>query len=227
MNNRIQSIPIDKLVAHPDSPNRMGKGRFARLVRNIERTGRYEPLVVRPCPNKDCHSCAGRNPDHSERPRTQCFQIIHGHHRFRALAELSYEFAEAIVWDIDDQEADILLVTINRLAGSDVLDKKLAVLGRLDRRMSTVELAKLLPMSRTQIERLTKIGTDHPSVVEVAGAEFASPLVFFVSDEQKEIIEGALSSVCHRLGGKTRAEKNAAALASIAECFNLKSQSGV
>jgi ParB-like chromosome segregation protein Spo0J len=48
--NRVSRIAIDKLVAHPDNPNRMSKTNFAKLVRNIERTGRYEPLVVRPCP---------------------------------------------------------------------------------------------------------------------------------------------------------------------------------
>ena len=55
MVNKIQSIALDKLVAHPDNPNRMSKAKFAKLLRNIERTGRYEPLVVRPCPQKpDC-----------------------------------------------------------------------------------------------------------------------------------------------------------------------------
>ena len=45
--NRMTSMPIDKLVAHPGSPNRMSKRNFARLVRNIERIGCYEPLIVR------------------------------------------------------------------------------------------------------------------------------------------------------------------------------------
>ena len=208
--NQVSSIPIERLVAHPDSPNRMGRSRLARLVRNIERTGRYEPLAVRPCPQREGF-----------------FQILHGHHRCRALAELGHENADAIVWDLEDNEADILLATINRLCGSDVLDKKLVVLGRLDRRMSPAELAKLLPQSRTQIERLTKIGTQELSAVKPAKVEFAAPLVFFVSDEQKKTIESALSAVRQRSGGKTRAEKNAAALASIAECFNLESESEV
>ena len=51
MANSIQSIALDKLVAHPDNPNRMSKANFAKLIRNIKRTGRYEPLVVRPCPD--------------------------------------------------------------------------------------------------------------------------------------------------------------------------------
>ncbi len=205
--NQVSSISIDKLVAHPDNPNRMSKGNYAKLVRNIERTGRYEPLVVRPC-----------------RQRGGFFQIINGHQRCRALAELGYETAEVIVWDLDDHEADVLVATVNRLGGRDVLDKKLAVLRRLNRQMNSRELAKLLPLSRTQIERLTRIGTQELSPVKPARVEFAAPLVFFVSDEQKMMIESALSAVRERSAAKTRAEKNATALASIAECFNLKSR---
>jgi ParB-like chromosome segregation protein Spo0J len=208
MKNQISLIPIDKLVAHPGSPNLMSKGNFAKLVRNIEQTGRYEPLVVRPCPQGG-----------------DSFQIINGHHRCRVLAELGYEAVETVVWDLDDHEVDILLATVNRLGGRDVLDKKLTVLRRLDRQMRSREMARLLPLSRTQIERLTRISTHGPSPIKPVSVEFAAPLVFFVSSEQKKMIEGALSLARERSGGKTKAEKNAAALANIAESFNMKSES--
>ena len=204
--NRVSSISIEKLVAHPDSPNRMSKGKFAKLARNIKRTGRYEPLLVRPCPR-----------------RPGFFQIINGHHRCRALRELGYETVEAMIWDIDDHEADILLASINRLGGSDVLDKKLAVLSRLDRQTHAAEMAKLLPLSRTQIERLTTIDTQRLPPIKPAKVKFAAPLVFFVDSRQKKMIEHALSLARERTGGKPKAEKNAIALASIAESFNLKS----
>lgn len=223
--NRVSSIPIEKLVPHPDSPNRMSKVNFAKLVRNIERTGRYEPLVVRPCPGKDCHCCEGRNPGHSERRKARCFQIINGHNRCRALCELGYNSAEAVIWDLDDREADMLLAGINRLGGSDVLDKKVAVLKRLNRRMDAGEMARLLPLTATQIARLTDVVTQGLSRMKSRKVEFEIPVVFFVNGGQKEIIESALSLAREKSGGKTRAAKNAAALASIAECFNLRSGS--
>jgi len=200
LKNQVTSIPIEKLVAHPDNPNRMSKGNFARLVRNIRRTGRYEPLVVRPCSR-----------------RRGFFQIINGHSRWRALGELGYETAEAVVWELDDHESRVLLATINRLGGSDVLDKKIAVLNRLEDQMHSAEMAKLLPLSRTQIERLTAIGAQRLSRIKPARAEFATPLVFFVNNGQKKTIENALSLARKRSGGKTRAARNAAALAEIAE----------
>ncbi len=196
--NRVSSIPIDKLTAHPGNPNRMSKRNFSRLVRNIERTGRYEPLVVR------------RQGDG--------FQIINGHHRCRALRELGYNSADAVVWDVDDAEADILLSTLNRLGGSDVLEKKLALLERLNRKMHAREMAKLLPFTRSQIERLKNLKV--PSApANISVKSFAVPMVFFLSDDQQKIVTKALASVRESQNEKTKAAGNAAALTYIAQRF--------
>ena len=200
--NRVMRIPIEKLIAHPGKPNRMSKNKFARLVRNIERTGRYEPLVVR------------RQGD--------CFGIINGHHRCRALRELGYKSVDAVVWDVDDTEADILLSTLNRLGGSDVLEKKLALLGRINRKMNAREMAKLLPFSRSQIERLKNIKV--PSApAKIDTKSFAVPMVFFLSDAQHQIVTKALASARENYN-ETKAARNAAALIEIARCFNKKDQ---
>ena len=102
MTNLVQRVAMDKLEAHPDNPNQQSKANFCKLIRNVERTGRYEPILVRPHPEKENH-----------------FQIINGHHRRRALEKLGYEEADCIVWDVDDEQTDILLATVNRLCGTD------------------------------------------------------------------------------------------------------------
>jgi hypothetical protein len=179
----------------------MSRQNFAKLVRNIERTGRYEPLMVRPCPDKDGH-----------------FQIINGHHRCQALRELGYKTAEVIVWDIDDQEADILLATLNRLGGSDVLDKKLALLRRLNYGMRAHDLARLLPSTRRQIERLSHL--KRPTApAKITVNCFANPLVFFVDNKQQKIVQEALSLARAAGSEKTKAARNAAALTYIAQRF--------
>jgi ParB/RepB/Spo0J family partition protein len=211
MTNQIQSIPIDKLVPHPDNPNQMSKANFNKLIRNIKLSGRYEPLVVRPCPSDQVGGNLGY------------FQIINGHHRWQALIQLGYKEADAVVWDINDQQADILLATLNRLAGSDILDKKIALLTRLNRQMEARELAKLLPQTAKQIERLTdlKDSLHRASSIEHQVSSFANPLVFFVDDQQKQKIEKALSLATtylapHFTGGFS-AIRNAMALTVIAE----------
>ncbi len=235
MINNIQSIALDKLVAHPDNPNRMSGSNFAKLVRNIERTGRYEPLVVRPCPpvtpakagvqetcegmdsclrrnDKGVDSCLRRNdkgvafsaglqsrPDASRGDavkETGVFQIINGYHRWKALKQLGYKKADVIVWDVDDEQTDILLATLNRLGGSDVLAKKLALLKKLSSKINARELSKLLPNSAAQIKRLT--GMKMPKVPAKAASEnLPNPVVFFLNDKQQQIVEEALSLAEH------------------------------
>ena len=232
MTNQVQSIAIDKLIAHPDNPNRMSKTNFAKLVRNIERTGRYEPLVVRPAPKSPGTGTFflpdGQPVEASEDLGAGFFQIINGHHRWQALKKLGRQTCDAIVWDIDDEQADILLATLNRLGGSDALEKKLALLKRLNIRMQTDRLAKLLPQTAKQIERLTSLASGRSSLVTRGpsdgkrAAAFANPLVLFVNDKQQEIIENALSlarSRCIGKNEKTKAAKNAAALTYIAQQF--------
>jgi len=203
--SRISSIPIEKLITHPDNPNRMSKRNLAKLVRNIERTGRYEPLIVRPYPHE-----------------SGFFQVINGRHRRLALLELGYETVDAVVWDVDDTEADILLATLNHLAGRNVLDKRLALLRRLSGRIQVRELAKFLPQSASQIERLSDLKTPR-GPAETDSSSIANPMVFFVSDEQQQIIEKALSLARQGTGEKTKAARNAAALTCVAKGFNAKS----
>jgi ParB-like chromosome segregation protein Spo0J len=69
---RIASLPLHKLHPHPDNANRMSKAKFNMLIRHIETTGQYEPLVVRKHPAQE-----------------NAWQILNGHHRLRALRRSS------------------------------------------------------------------------------------------------------------------------------------------
>ncbi len=158
-------------------------------------------MIVRPYPNK-----AGY------------FQIINGHHRCHALVRLGHETADCIVWDVDDEETDILLATLNRLCGSDELSKKLKLLKRLNKRLEAGKLAKLLPQTAKQIERLTNL--KRPNAPAKMNAKcFANSLVFFVDDEQQQIIERALLLTEESESGGTGAARRAAALTHIAGYF--------
>jgi len=200
MNETLKTITLEKLLPHPDNPNRMSKADFARLVRNIEKTGLYEPLVVRPHP-KD----------------TDAFQIINGHHRCRALKQLGHETAQAVVWDVTDEETDVLLTTLNRLTGRDILAKKLALLKRLQRNTSAAELAKRLPHTRAQLQRLADFKP--PSLKGRGGTgAFAIPMVFFVDEIQQQTIEQGLA-LANTSSEGSRATRRAAALTQLADRF--------
>ena len=197
MKSKIRHLPLEKLIPHPENPNRMSRANFGKLMRHIKQTGCYEPLVVRRHPQK-----------------RGCFQIINGYHRCAALKKLNHATAQAVVWDVDDEQTDILLATLNRLGGRDILDRKLAILRRLCAKRSARELAKLLPQTKGQLERLT-------GRVSLARAQeqktkvFAIPVVFFVNHAQQEVIEKALDQAATESTAKTRAAQRAAALTDI------------
>jgi len=215
MNTEITHIALERLVPHPDNPNHMSRASLAKLMRGIAHTGHCEPLVVRPHPD-----------------RAGCFQIINGQHRCDALRKLGYETADAVVWNVDDAQTAILLSTLNRLVGRDSLDKKLTLLRRLRRYMSIPELAKLLPQTRGQLERLI---SRRPLSPGTPGSQnpFSVPMVFFVSEAQQKAIEEALllatddalpgdsspSPMSNPANGNTRAGRRAAALTCLANLF--------
>jgi len=203
--NKIKSIAIDKLTAHPGNANRMSRANFAKLVRNIEQTGRYEPLIVRPEPK-----------------RGGLFQIINGHHRCRVLKKLGYTAADCLVWDVDDEQTDILLATLNRLSGADEPVKKIELIKRLNAKLNTKQLAKLLPYPEKQIQRLVCLERSGAAVlkdIETKAQAFAEPLVFFVSASQRLIIEQALALAAENVNEKTGPARRAEALCAIAKRF--------
>jgi ParB-like chromosome segregation protein Spo0J len=198
--NAIKTIVLSKLIAHPDNPNSMSDSTFRKLVRNIERTGLYEPIVVRIHPH-----------------RKNNFEIINGHHRVKALKQLGRKEADCVVWDVDDEQTAVLLTTLNRLAGSDIPAKKIKLLKKLTERMGTAQLAKLLPQTAKQIERLANLKLDSVPV-KLNADSFAIPLVFFVTKQQQGVIEEALSIAENQVSSvdMTKAQCRAKALTQMA-----------
>jgi hypothetical protein len=140
------------------------------------------------------------------------------------LRALGHENADVIILDVSDRDTDILLATLNRLGGSDMLEKKLTLLKRLNQsafKGRTSELAKLLPQTAGQIRRLTQFTvSDCKKAVENHKALTLNPKVFFLTDEQQAIIEEALSAASGKVERKkSRAEKNAASLTHIAQTY--------
>jgi ParB/RepB/Spo0J family partition protein len=171
----MRQIPISSLIPHPANPNVMSESNFRKLVRNIQRSGLYEPIVVRPHPKEK-----------------DCFQIINGHHRVKALEKLGRCQADCVVWNVDDEQTAVFLATLNRLGGTDSPAKKIALLRELTEQMASKDLAKLLPQTAKQIEQLINFKMNVSSPV-LQNEQFLVPLVFFVTKQQQDIIEQAIS----------------------------------
>ncbi|MBN1191585.1 MAG: ParB N-terminal domain-containing protein [Dehalococcoidales bacterium] len=137
---RIQEIPVELLLEHPENSNFMSAGTAQKLRRHIEQTGRYEPLTVRPHPSGE-----GK------------FQVINGHNRLRVLRTLKFEKANCDVWNLNDQQARLYLATLNRLSGKDVPERRAALLDNLFQSFDIDELTLLLPDDKKQIEQLERL----------------------------------------------------------------------
>jgi hypothetical protein len=194
---KIIGIPLEKLLFHPENPNRMSKSNFAKLKLHIKESHNYEPIIVRKHPAKE-----------------NFFEILNGHHRCEALKQLGESSADCVVWDVNDDEARILLTTLNRLGGKDELKMKIQIIKKLSEKYNTRDLSRLLPDAKATIEKLKDI-TKSMAKFEVNRKAFLNSLVFFLNDEQLETIQSAIDKAMATEG--TKAERSAAALTLISQ----------
>ena len=139
---QIKVIPLGKLIAHPANPNRMAKSSFSKLVSHIRTTGNYEPVIVRVHPEEK-----------------GAWQILNGHHRVKALKTIEAVSADCVVWEVDDGQAMVLLMSLNRLCGRDDLQKKSELMKSLTKRFDVKQLVKMLPESAKSIKNLSSLAT--------------------------------------------------------------------
>jgi ParB family chromosome partitioning protein len=173
----------------------MTEGRLETLARNIEREGRYPPLIVRP---------------HPDLPNE--WQILDGRHRGDVLRRLGHTEAVCFVWPCDDATALVLLATLNRLEGEDVPVRRAELLAELSDLLPAEQLAALLPEDEAAIRNtLSLLDLDSERLLAdlTAAAErqaAAGPRIisFAVLVEDESAIEQALEEATSILDGKNR-----------------------
>jgi len=203
----LQWIPLGVLEPHPENSNRMPAHLMEKLKAHIERTGLYEPLVVRPMathapsrehpePRPRVAGTAGAAPDDlkSEISDLRCrYQILNGHYRARVLRQLGHTRARCDVWEVDDDEARLLLATLNRLEGRDDPSARAHLVAHLARGRSAQDLARLLPEPPDAVERLLRLAQPPPTPLAPEAIEPpARPMTFFLAEEQHALVTEAL-----------------------------------
>lgn len=133
-------LALKLLDNDPRNANRCDDTTLDKIKRNIERTGLCPPLLVRP--------------HHSQKGR---YILLDGHHRKLVLDQLGWEKVECQIWDINDQEAQLALVTLNRLRGTDDLQKRASLLDSLSSLMPLEDLYHLIPETSTELDDLLKL----------------------------------------------------------------------
>jgi len=175
-------LPLDRLEAHPHNSNVMPNSAFARLKQHLDATGQYPPIVARPHPHVD--------------ERGAMYQILDGHHRAQALRELGHATAWGLIWEVDDDQALMLLATLNRLEGKDDPHKRAALLEALQQRQTPATLAQHLPESAAQLKRM--VAANHaPPTPRPPQAPAAMPeaMHFFFTPSVRRRVEAALHAI--------------------------------
>jgi hypothetical protein len=231
----LQWIPLGALEPHPENSNRMPAHLTEKLKGHIQRTGLYEPLVVRPMPIRrssrdpvvagmldaresrtagevppsqssglegaalEARGGAAGNDLKSEISDSRCrYQILNGHHRAQVLRDLGHSRARCDVWEVDDDEARLLLATLNRLEGRDDPSARAHLVSRLAECRSAEDLSRLLPEPPDAVERLLRLAQPPAAPLAPEALEpIARPMTFFLADEQHALVTEALREVGH------------------------------
>ena len=75
----------------------------------------------------------------------------------RVLRALNYQTAHCVVWNLDNDQTRLYLATLNRLSGSDVPERRAALLENLLATFDINELSTLLPDDKKQLEELERL----------------------------------------------------------------------
>lgn len=175
----MHTINLDLLDAHPDNANVMPDALLDKLINHIRETGNCPPLIVRPHP-----TAHGR------------YQLLDGHHRAEALRQLGWSEALCDVWDVDDEQASMLLLTLNRLHGEDDPHRRGELLARLRSSMSVEQLAAKLPDDAKQITRLIGLTQPPPQPAPPRDVEdMPHAVTFFVTAAQRKALLAKLREI--------------------------------
>ncbi len=179
---KTKELERTQLRNRTDNANRMPDAAFRKLVRNIKRTGRYPAVIVRPIPN--------------ELPQTAEYEILDGHHRVAALADLNHAFVRCDIWhEIDDQEALILLATLNRLAGSDDPLKRAGLVDQLIQSLGKTRVAQMLPEDSQHLSRLLELKAPPPPPAHLTPEQgLPEAVTFFITTPQRRILDQKLAN---------------------------------
>lgn len=158
-------IPLSKLHAHPDNANVMPPRLLRKLIAHLKASGRYPPLIVRPHPDQ-----------------ADDYQILDGHHRAQGLRAIKATTAQCEVWpDVHDEQAAILLLTLNRLRGEDDPMKRAALLARLRQVKPEKDLLAEIPENRAKLRALLRLREPPPAPAPPPRADdMPEPVIFFL-----------------------------------------------
>ena len=128
-----QWIETSRLRPNPWNPNRMSEPNAAKLAAEIKKGGIILPIVVR--------------------PNGGDYQIVDGEHRWMMADRLNMEKVPCVVVAMDEQEARMKTLQLNRLRGEDDPEMLARLLRDLNTGLGIDALSTRLPFDELEIEQ--------------------------------------------------------------------------
>lgn len=180
----IRTIPLDLIDPDEQNPNEMPPELYDGMVRDIRESGYAQPILVRPLPG-------GR------------FKMVDGEHRWRALGELGYAAAPAVVIEAeDDDDARMKLLTMNRFRGQFVPIKLAYLLADLATRIPEKEMTRRLGMEEAELRDSLRLAhfTDDLGIAlreaqERENKDAPTVLTFVCAQRDAQAIERAVDAL--------------------------------
>ncbi len=148
-NQRIQQLPLSELVPFKDHPFRvLDDDRMKETVESIREYGVLVPIIVRPMDDGS-------------------YEIVSGHRRKRACELAEVEEIPAIVRDLDDDEATIIMVDSN-LQRENILPSERAKAYQM--KLEAIRRRAGRPV-KEQTENSSQIGTHLPRADEIVAQD--------------------------------------------------------
>lgn len=179
-----EELPLDTLIPHPQNTNRMSKMFLKKLRHNIQQTGLYETITVRPHPAE-----YGK------------YEVLNGHARLDVLRDIGKETVRCDIWNVDDNNTRLFLAILNKLRGSDVPELRMNLLLDLLKVRTKEELSAILPETSAYLKKLEQL----PEIIEEIEKkppEMPDVVIirFFMSSVDHKVVTKALYGImdeCH------------------------------
>jgi ParB-like chromosome segregation protein Spo0J len=177
-------IALKQLHPDPRNANVCGPSVLEKLRRHMERSGFCPSLLVRPHPKRSKH-----------------YIVVDGHHRLMVAQLLGWKEIDCQIKEMTDEEAGLLLLTLNRLRGTDMPRKRAELIESLLGPFSLNDLSLMLPESGEEIEGLLAlIKQDEDALEKAFDAQMEEerqtlpvPFGFMLSAEDAALVREALA----------------------------------
>lgn len=141
----IKNIKIEDITPNPWNPNEMTEAVFHHLKKEYKRIGYIQPVVVRPNKGK--------------------FEVIDGEHRYKAAKEFGLKSIKCVVVEMDDNQAKITTINMNKIKGTDNPLKLYNLIQSLQEDIKIEDLSTTINIPKSEIDMIGMMN-DLPDIKE-------------------------------------------------------------